>query len=114
MNHTRPHDISVFLASTMRTPFIQDDVDLLEQHFPVTTFVGSGIGSIPRFFRGAMQADFSISWFASVYTFFMAMGAGIGGKKLIIILGGLDTAKEPTMNYGIWRSRWRRGRWCRK
>jgi glycosyltransferase involved in cell wall biosynthesis len=107
MNSTNPHDISVFLASTMRTPFIQDDIDILTEHFALSTFAGSGGGSIWRFFRGAMRADVNISWFASVYTFFMVLGARIGGKKSIIILGGVDTAKEPSMNYGIWRSWWK-------
>jgi glycosyltransferase involved in cell wall biosynthesis len=37
----------------------------------------------------------------------MAVGAQLGGGRLIVMLGGVDVANEPALDYGIWRSKWK-------
>ncbi|HVZ40552.1 MAG TPA: glycosyltransferase family 4 protein [Candidatus Kapabacteria bacterium] len=99
--------LHLLLASTALYPFVQDDIDMLRRHFPVDVYIGSGVGGAWQNFRRALRADVSISWFGSVYTWFMVMGARLGGGGSIVLLGGVDVAKEPELGYGIWRSRWK-------
>jgi glycosyltransferase involved in cell wall biosynthesis len=99
--------LNVFLSSTARYPFVQDDIEMLGKHFDLDVHIGSGIRGAWENFRGAMRADVSFSWFGSVYTFFMVLGAKLARRRSIVMLGGVDVAKEPAMEYGIWRSRWK-------
>ncbi len=92
------HGLNVLLTSTARYPFVQDDIDLLGRHFGLDVYIGHGLRGAWEHARRAMRADVSISWFGSVYTFFLVLGAR---------LGGADTANRPELGYGIWRSRWK-------
>jgi hypothetical protein len=90
----------VLLVSTMRSSFIQEDIDMLGRHFSLDLLIGSGAGMALRVFVAAMRSDVSICWFASAYSFFMVLGARLTGKKPVIILGGgAETAKERDLNY---------------
>ena len=80
---------------------------MLEKHFSVTTHLGGGILAIPRIFLRVARADVCISWFASVYAFVMVLAGQLLGKKTIIQLGGVDTAANAELHYGIWLSRWK-------
>jgi len=52
-------------------------------------------------------ANIVFCWFASTYA---AIGVALGkffGIKSMIVVGGVDVAKESQFKYGIWNSRWR-------
>lgn len=102
-----PRPPRIFLTSTRDYPFIQDDVENLQEEFQIDRYVGSGTGAMRENYLRARRADVSISWFGSVYSAAMVRGAKRRGKKSIIILGGVDVASEPELGYGIWRSRWK-------
>jgi glycosyltransferase involved in cell wall biosynthesis len=103
-----PARARVFLTSTMHASFIEDDVASLRRHFDVDCYIGSGAGAPIEIIRRARRADVAISWFASVYTLFMVAATRMRGTPSIVILGGVDTARDDRIGYGIWRSRWRR------
>ncbi len=42
-----------------------------------------------------------------MYAFAAVLAANIFGKKSVIVLGGVDAAKNPDLPYGIWLSPWR-------
>lgn len=86
---------------------MRDDVDMLGRYFDVDLYIGSGVGALIENFRRAARADVSFCWFGSVYAFFVVLGAKLAGKRSIIMLGGVDVAREPELGYGIWRSRWK-------
>jgi glycosyltransferase involved in cell wall biosynthesis len=98
---------SVLVTSTAANSFVLDDVALLRAHFDVEHYVGSGIGGAIENFRRAMRADVTFCWFGSVYAFFAVMGARLARRRSVIMLGGVDVAREPELGYGIWRSRWK-------
>ncbi len=91
----------------MDMPFIRDDIELLGRHFTVVSHIGSGLRGVARIVRGALSADVSICWFGSAYAFFMVAAAMLARRKSIIILGGVDVAREPALGYGIWLSPWK-------
>ena len=53
------------------------------------------------------SADITFSWFASVYSSLLVLFAHFFGKKSILVLGGVDVAKEKDFQYGIWNSWWK-------
>lgn len=103
-----PARISLFFTSTMNTSFIRDDIELLARHVDLDVWLGAGLGAPLEVLRRARRADVSFSWFCSVYTFFMVLGARGAGRRTIIMIGGVDAARDARIGYGIWLSRWRR------
>lgn len=99
--------LRLLVSSTADYPFIRDDHDLLRDVFIVDRYIGSGLAALRENYRRAAACDVAISWFGSVYSAAMVLGARRHGKGSIVILGGVDTAREPAMKYGIWRSRWK-------
>ncbi len=97
----------VFVWSTLDTPFIRDDVELLREHFAVELKIASGFRALPMIFRGVRNSDVSISWFGSVYSVPLIFFAGLFNRRSVVIIGGVDAARDPQNNYGIWRSRWK-------
>ena len=59
------------------------------------------------FFRYLPSIDITFSWFASVYSSLLVFLARCFRLKSIIVLGGVDVAKEKDLHYGIWNSRWK-------
>lgn len=108
MPATRAPRRRLFLTSTMRTSFIEEDIATLSEHFDVDVFVGSGWSAPFEVLRRSRRADVAASWFASAYTPFMVFGARRARHRSAILLGGVDTACDRAIGYGIWRSRWRR------
>ena len=98
----------VLVTSTMRTSFIERDVTILEGMFDVAVFIGSGPAAVAGILRQVKSADVAVSWFLSVYSFFMVAAARLQRIPSVIILGGVDTARDDRIGYGIWRSAWRR------
>ncbi len=80
---------------------------MLGRHFDLDVYIGSGIRGAWEHFRRARRADVSFGWFGSVYTFFLVAGSRLGGGRSIVMLGGVDVAKDHANSYGIWRSRWK-------
>ena len=97
----------VFITSTMDMPFVRDDVEILKRRFVVDAYIGSGPEAIVRILQNTRKAEVSICWFGSVYAFFLVLGVKLWRKKSVIILGGIDVAKDKSHGYGIWLSPWK-------
>jgi glycosyltransferase involved in cell wall biosynthesis len=97
----------ILFTATFSTSFILEDLNILRRHFYVTERISSGIKNIFLFIPSVKNNDISFSWFASVYSSAVILLTKIFQKKSILILGGVDVAKMPEFNYGIWNSRWK-------
>ena len=93
--------------STFQAPFIQDDLDLLEKHFHVSRLIGHGLRQVFYIPLQTIQSDVVFCWFASVYAAVAVMFARLLGKKSIIVLGGVDVARDESLQYGLWLNRWK-------
>lgn len=98
---------SILFVSAFHTPFIQDDIDFLDRHYNVRKQIGHGLLAIIRIVIGVFQSDLVVCWFASVYAFVAVFIGNMIGVKSIVIVGGVDAAKDQDLNYGIWLSPWR-------
>lgn len=80
---------------------------MLAEQFDVRTLIGNGFGQVFNIIRNISGADVIVCWFGSVYAFIAVLCGRMMGKNSIIILGGVDAAKDATMGYGIWLSPWK-------
>ncbi len=100
----RPH---ILFTATLHSSFIDEDIRILRKNFDVTTVFAKGWIAPILLVRNLFNADATFSWFASVYSSFLVFFARLFGKKSILILGGVDVAKEKDLQYGIWNSWWK-------
>jgi glycosyltransferase involved in cell wall biosynthesis len=99
--------VKILFTSTLNTSFIREDLVLLRKHFDVDHLLARGWTASFRIVAHAVAADVTYTWFASVYSFIAVLAAKVFGKKSIIIIGGVDASKEPSINYGIWLTPWK-------
>jgi glycosyltransferase involved in cell wall biosynthesis len=100
----QPH---ILFTATFHASFIDEDIQILRKHFNVTTVIAKGWMAPILLIRSLFSADVTFSWFASLYSSFLIFLAHLFGKKSILILGGVDVAKEKDLHYGIWNSWWK-------
>jgi len=55
----------------------------------------------------AFRSEIVFGWFASVYSAIGVIAAKVVGIKSVIVIGGVDVARERDLGYGIWLSPWR-------
>jgi glycosyltransferase involved in cell wall biosynthesis len=99
--------IKILFTATFSTSFIQEDLKILNTHFSVSKIISSGVKTIYSYLSAIRSNDITFSWFASVYSSSLIFFTKVFGKKSILILGGVDVAKIPELNYGIWNSWWK-------
>jgi glycosyltransferase involved in cell wall biosynthesis len=99
--------MKILLISAIHAPFIQDDIDVLKKHFAVQKQIGHGLIAIIKIFFRVFSTDVVFCWFASTYAFVAVAVANMLGLKSIVIVGGVDAAKDKELNYGIWLSPWK-------
>jgi glycosyltransferase involved in cell wall biosynthesis len=100
----QPH---ILFTATFRSSFIEADIRILRKDFIVTTVITSGWTTPFLFLRELFNAHISFSWFASVYSSILVLMTRLLRKKSILILGGVDVAKERDFSYGIWLNPWK-------
>ena len=59
-----------------------------------------GKRDIFRIFSGVLRSDITYSWFASDHAFLTVLLSKIFKKKSIVLVGGVDAANVPEINYG--------------
>jgi glycosyltransferase involved in cell wall biosynthesis len=97
----------ILFTSTFVTPFIAEDIKILQRHFSILQSTAHGWSAPFKFLPKVLKADITFSWFASVYSSLLVLLTRIFKKKSIIIIGGADVANEKEYNYGIWLSWWK-------
>ncbi len=99
--------VRILFTSTHQAAFIKDDLRLLRKVHDVVPVLTIGFSSLFQIIPGVARADLTYTWFASVYSALVVFVARLFRKPSIIVIGGVDAAKEPEIGYGIWLSRWK-------
>ncbi len=99
--------IDIAFISAMHAPFIQDDIDVLREHFIVRDQIGHGFRACAKILWLVLRSDIVYCWFASVYASLAVRVAKWMGIKSIVVIGGVDVAKDDDIGYGMWRTPWR-------
>jgi glycosyltransferase involved in cell wall biosynthesis len=104
---TIPSAKKILLVSAIDAPFVQDDVELLQKHFRLQKQIGHGFFAILKIFIHILTCDVVFCWFASVYAFVSVFLSKMFGIKSIVVVGGVDAAKDKELGYGIWLNPWK-------
>jgi glycosyltransferase involved in cell wall biosynthesis len=99
--------VTLLFTSSLETPFILEDLQLLRRHYDVSHLVTRSFDAPFRILWGIPGADLTFSWFASVYTAAVVFVARMFGKKSIVVVGGADVTRVDAAGYGQWASPWR-------
>ena len=99
--------VNILFTATFTTPFIQEDLKILNTHFAVVKIISSGFKTFVKYLSAIQSTEVTFSWFASVYSSILIFFTKIFNKRSIIILGGADVANFPELHYGIWNSWWK-------
>jgi glycosyltransferase involved in cell wall biosynthesis len=102
-----PRQRRVLLVSAIDAPFIDEDAEILAGEFAVTRATGSGPAALLRALRGVPSADIVYCWFLSVYGAVAVLAAKLAGRRAVVVLGGVDVARDPESGYGLWVSPWK-------
>lgn len=97
----------VLLIAPFPAPFINVDIAILQEFARVKCLIKSGLKAIPLILWNMLFCEVVFCWFGSVYAAVAALFAKIIRKRSIIVLGGVDAAALPEINYGIWLSPWK-------
>lgn len=101
------HQKRILLIAPFTAPFINIDIEILKKFTQVTTLIQSGIKAVFSILWKMLFCNIVFCWFGSVYSSVAVIWAKILNKKSIIILGGVDAAALPEINYGIWLTPWK-------
>jgi glycosyltransferase involved in cell wall biosynthesis len=97
----------ILFTSAFLTPFIREDLEVLQRHYRVRRLLTRGILAPVKILSAAATADVTFTWFASVYSSVVVFAARLFGIRAIIVVGGVDAARVPEIGYGIWLVRWK-------
>ncbi len=107
MKDPQTHTPAILFSSTLHTPFIEEDELILARHFRLETVFARGIRALLEIPGGVRRTDIALSWFGSVYAGYMVFWARLMGRRSVIVVAGVDAAREPEIRYGIWLNPWK-------
>jgi glycosyltransferase involved in cell wall biosynthesis len=99
--------LRIAFISTLSTPFIQDDLETLKRYYRTQVQIGSGIFHIFKIALSCFKSDIAFCWFASTYASFAVALMRLLGRRSVLVIGGVDVAKEKEIGYGIWLTPWK-------
>jgi glycosyltransferase involved in cell wall biosynthesis len=102
-----PHPKRILLIAPFPAPFIEVDIQIISKFAAVKPLIKSGTRAIFSILWNMVSCDVIFCWFGSVYTAVSVLLSKIFGKRSIVVLGGVDAAALPEINYGIWLNPWK-------
>ena len=99
--------IKVFLFSTFKTSFIEDDFHYIKKNYISKWISDSGINAIFHIISNCFNYQVYIVWFASTYSALIVFLSKIFNKKSIIIVGGADIIFDKNLKYGLLQKKWK-------
>jgi glycosyltransferase involved in cell wall biosynthesis len=94
--------------------FVSIDREILQRRWELREWQQqSPIVNLPKLALAVWRSDVVFGWFASWHTFWPITLAWIMRKPSVLVVGGVDTARMPGINYGLQQRRFFRGvsRW---
>lgn len=97
----------VLLFAPFPAPFIDIDFKTISAFAEVKLLIKSGITAIFSILWNMVSHDVIFCWFGSIYAAVAVLFSKILRKRSIVVLGGVDAAALPEINYGIWLTPWK-------
>ena len=101
----------VLFVAQHPSSFVRDDLDLLGERYEVVPLWsgGSPAGALAEQARRlrAARADLVFGWFADYHLVLPTLWAERRDVPSVVVLGGYDAVRLPSLGYGVFASRWR-------
>jgi glycosyltransferase involved in cell wall biosynthesis len=97
----------VLIVSAFDAPVIREDAGILAASFRVARATGSGPAALLRAALGVFSSDIVYCWFLSVYGAVAVLLGGLLGRRTVVVIGGVDVARDEESGYGLWLSPWK-------
>lgn len=88
--------------STLNAPFIVQDENSLARRYDVERLHAHGLIALTRIPQAAARNRLLILWFGSVYAGYAVFFARALRRRSVIVVAGVDAAKDKEIGYGIW------------
>ncbi len=95
------------LVSAFDAPYIDEDAAILGARFNVRRATGTGPAALLRAAAGVATTDLVYCWFLSVYGAAALLLGKIFGRRCVVVVGGVDVARDAAAGYGLWLSPWK-------
>lgn len=102
-----PAPRTILIVSAFDSPAIREDAEILAGSFTVRRATGSGPGALLRAAFAVFSADVVYCWFLSVYGAVAILLGRLLGRGTVVVIGGVDVARDPESGYGLWLSPWK-------
>ncbi len=89
-----------FVFST-DSSFVEIDRRLLSHTYTVRPVHWRGKRSIPSLVGAVARSDLVFAWFALDHAYGACRLARLFGRKSVVVVGGVDAAKVPELEYGV-------------
>ena len=99
-------DIRVLFVYSSFQSFVKKDFEIFNKHFKLKEIKWHGKRDIFRILSGVLKSDITYSWFASDHAFLTVFLSKIFKRKSIVVVGGIDAANVPEINYGRFTQGW--------
>jgi len=96
----KKQEISVLFVYSSFQSFVKKDFEILKNHFILKEVKWQGKRDIFKILSGVLWSDITYSWFASDHAFITVLLSRLFKRKSIVIVGGVDAAYVPEINYG--------------
>lgn len=93
-------EISILFVYSSFQSFVKKDFELLKKNYKLIGLKWRGKRDFFRTLSGVFRSDITFSWFASDHAFLAVLLSKIFRKKSIVIVGGVDAAYVPEIDYG--------------
>lgn len=96
--------LQLLFTSTFSTTFIKRDIIFLSKHFELNIINAKGLQFYKLLFKNIFKSNISFSWFLSTYSATVILLMSMLKRKTIVVIGGIDVAKNKLLSYGIWNN----------
>ena len=97
-----PGAARVLFVYSRGSTFVSIDREILQRRWELREWQQqSPIVNLPKLALAVWRSDVVFGWFASWHTFWPITLAWIMRKPSVVVVGGVDTANMPEINYGL-------------
>jgi glycosyltransferase involved in cell wall biosynthesis len=97
----------VLIVSAFDSPAIAEDAEILSASYSVRRAAGNGPAALLRAASGVFSCDIVYCWFLSVYGAVAILLGSVLGRRTVVVIGGVDVARDAESGYGLWLSPWK-------
>ena len=98
----------VLITSNFNATFIESDVKIIQSFAKSKVVIGFSFKDLFRKIYYTITSDVCLIWFASIHSSILILFCKLLKRKSILIIGGVEIADLPEIEYGSLRNNWKK------